>query len=421
MRPRRRVFVVGGAHSPFLGKPRKDFVTHKHPDHGKRRNPGLEEHLAVALKGAFAATGIDPRAVQKAWLSNFLGERFCDQGHMGALLPRIEPGLDGLPIARVEAACASGAVAVAACVDAIQAGVDVALAAGVEIETNRRGKEGVEHMALAAHYAEQRELDTFLFPHLFARRAKAYKEAYRATEEDLARVVDKAYGNARRNPLALNRDAEMDFAAAMTPGKHNAHFLDDATLRPHIRLSDCTQFTDGASAVLLVSEDGLAQLGIAPERCTEIAAYGHTVAALGGETDPTRMHNVARAAQIAYADAGLDGGAVQIAEVHDCFSISELQMYEALGLCDEGKAPELLVSGATAIDGRVPVNTGGGLLGFGHPIGATGIKQVVEIWRQMKGRCGDYQVGHAPKVGVTANLGGDDRTAVVMVHRQVAA
>ncbi|MCB9527863.1 MAG: beta-ketoacyl synthase N-terminal-like domain-containing protein [bacterium] len=419
MKPSRPVYVIGGAHSPFLGKPRKDFVTHRHPDHGKRHNPGLEDHLAVALRGAFAATGVDPTAVQKAWLSNFLGERFCDQGHMGALLPRVEPGLDGIPIVRVEAACASGAAAITAAIDAIGAGCDVALAVGVEIETNVGGRDGVEHMALAAHYREQRGLDTFLFPHLFARRAKAYKETYGATEEDLARVVAKAYGNARRNPLALNRDAEMDFARAMTVDRHNNHFLDDATLRPHIRLSDCTQFTDGASAVLLASEEGLRRLEIPRERCTEIASYGFTVAALGAETDPTRMHNVARAAAIAYDAAGVTPDDIALAEVHDCFSIAELQMYEALGLCGEGKAPDLLVGGATAIDGRLPVNPGGGLLGFGHPIGATGIKQVVEVWRQMKRRCGDYQIPGTPETAVTANLGGDDRTAVVMVHRDL--
>lgn len=419
MKPQRRVFVIGGAHSPFLGKPRKDFVTHRHPEHGKRHNPGLEDHLAVAVRGAFATTGVDPTTIQKAYLSNFLGERFNDQGHMGALLPRVEPGLDGIPIARIEAACASGAAAVASCVDALQAGCDIVFAAGVEIETNVRGRDGVDYMALAAHHAEQRALDTYLFPHLFARRAKAYKQAYGATEEDLARVVAKAYANACRNPLALNRDAEMDFDRAMTLDRHNNHFLDDAGLRPHIRLSDCTQFTDGASAVVLASEEGLRRLEIAPERCTEIKAYGFTVAALGAETDPTRLTNVARAAAIAYADAGITAADIELAEVHDCFSIAELQMYEALGFCPEGKAPDLLISGATAITGRLPVNTGGGLLGFGHPIGATGIKQIVEIWRQMKRRAGDYQVPGTPQLGVTANIGGDDRTAVVMVHGDV--
>lgn len=420
MKPRRRVFVVGGGQSDYLGRARSDFVTRRHPDYGKRQNPGLEEHLSIALGAAFAASGVPPEAVGKAYVGNFLGERFVDQAHLGAMLPRVEPRLDGIPIARMEAACASGGVAIGACIDALQAGVDVALAAGVEIETTCRGAEGVGHVALAAHHATERGLDPFTFPYLFARRARAYQDRFGATADDLARVAVKAYGNARRNPQALHRETGLTFDQASTVGRHNKLFLEDEALRPYIRTTDCTAFTDGASAVLLATEDGLERLGIPRARCTEIVGFGHTVAPLGGETDPAAMSNVARAAKIAYADADIGPADVELAEVHDCFTISELQMYEALGLCPPGGAPRMLADGETAVDGRLPVNPGGGLLGAGHPIGATGIRQVVEIWRQMKGRCGDYQVPRPPRIGLTANLGGDDRTGVVMVHRDVS-
>lgn len=419
MKPSRRVFIVGGASSTYLGKGHPEFIHRRHPEFGTRQNPDLEAHLATAVSEAFAVTGVSPEAVQKAYLGNFVGERFVDQAHLGAMLPRVEPGLDGIPIARTEAACASGGCAVLGCVDALAAGYDVALAAGVEIETNVSGRDGVSHIALAAHHATQSTLDNAVFPHLFARRTKAYKEAYDATGDDLARVVVKAYGNARRNPKALNRAAEMSFEFASTVSSRNRLFLDDLELRPHMRLSDCTAFTDGASAVVLATEDGLARLGIDPRTCVELLAYGHTVAALGAETDPTRMANMARAAQVAYRDSGLGPDAIQLAEVHDCFSISELQQYEAIGLCAPGEAPRLLAEGYTAIDGAVPVNPGGGLLGAGHPIGATGVRMVAEVWRQMKGRCGDYQVSHRPEIGLTANLGGDDRTAVVTLLRDV--
>ena len=154
-----------------------------------------------------------------------------------------------------------------------------------------------------------------------------------------------------------------------------------------------------------------------PSACW-ILSCGHTVAARA-ETDPRVMNNMNRAARIAYEHAGLSGREMNVAEVHDCFAVSELQMYEAIELCDQGQGYQLLRDGVTALDGRIPVNTGGGLLGFGHPIGATGIKQVVEIWRQMKGHCGDYQIRGPLDHGVTANLGGDDRTGIVMVHRNV--
>jgi len=339
---------------------------------------------------------------------------------MGALLAAVEPRLDGKPIARIEAACASGAAAIAACVDSMQAGCDVTLAAGVEIETNVRGADGIEYMALAAHYAKQRSMDTHLFPHFFARRAKHYKAEHGATDLDIGRVVAKAYANANRNPKAHMQALSMTAEEAATVSAHNYIFLDDEELKPHIKLADCTHFTDGASAVLLATEEGLRRLGIEAARCTEILAYGHTVAPLGAETNPLFLDNMNRAARVAYDDAGVRGTDMDIAEVHDCFSINELQMYEALEICKRGEAAGLLARGETAVEGRIPVNTGGGLIGFGHPIGATGIKQAVEIWRQMKGKCGDYQVPRRPRYGVTANLGGDDRTGIVMIHQNVS-
>lgn len=420
MKPRRPIFVVGGAHSTFLGRGRPEFIWKGHPDYGAKSNPTLEAHMQRATLDAFEATGVAPGAIQKAYVSNFLGECFSRQGHLGAMLAAVHPDLEGIPIARIEAACASGAAAIAACMDAMQGSVDVTMVVGVEVETNSSTRDGIDYMARAAHYEQSRDWDSFTFPYVFARRAKHYKEAFGATDLDIGHVVAKAYGNANKNPYAQMHSVTMDAEWAATVSDHNAHFLSDPDYRAHIKQADCTTFTDGGSAVILATSEGLERLGIPRSQCTEILSYGHSVAGLGKETDPTRLANMARAAQQAYADAGLQASEMQVAEVHDCFSINELQHYEALGLCDWGQAPTLLTSGATSIEGRIPVNTGGGLLGFGHPIGATGVKQVLEVWRQMKGQCGDYQMPNTPMYGVTANLGGDDRTGVVMVHRNCA-
>ncbi|MEL6346164.1 MAG: hypothetical protein AAFV53_23845, partial [Myxococcota bacterium] len=296
---------------------------------------------------------------------------------------------------------------------------DVTLVAGAEVETNVRGREGVEYMARAAHYERERGLSKFTFPHLFGRRAWAYKTAFRLDDRSTARVVEKAYRNARRNPFALHKATTVTLEDAATASRRNAEFLEDERYRPHLRMLDCTAFTDGASCILLASEAGLKRLGIPPEQCTRILAYGHTVQALGAENNPTQLTNVTDAARIAYRDAGMTPEDVQVAEVHDCFSVVELMMMEALGFCALGRADRMLADGQTEIDGRLPINTGGGLLGFGHPVGATGVKQILEIWRQMKGQAGDYQMPTPPTVGLTANLGGDDRTAVVMLHQNV--
>ena len=418
MRPNRRVFVVGGAHSTYIGKGHPDYIGKGHPDYGTAANPSLEEHMGRATQATFSKLEIDPADVDKAYVSNFLGECFASQGHLGAMLVRVEPRLSGKPIARVEAACASGSAAIAACVDAMQAGADVTFVAGVEVETNAGTRVGIDYMARAAHYAEERPLADFTFPTFFARRAKAYKEAYGATEEDIGRVVVKAYTQASRNPHAQMRTVRMDLDTAVRVTKHNALFLEDEALRPHIKLFDCTTFTDGASAVVLATEDGLAKLGVPMHACTEILSYGHTVRALGAKTNPVALENMQDAAQIAYRDAGVRPEEMEVVEVHDCFAINELLQYEALGLCQPGEAPRLLADGVTAIDGAIPVNTGGGLLGFGHPIGATGVKQIIEISDQMHGRCGDYQLAKRPALGVAANLGGDDRTGIVTVLRR---
>ncbi|MEE2787117.1 MAG: hypothetical protein VX589_07230 [Myxococcota bacterium] len=420
MKPQTRVFVVGGGHSTFMGRARPEFIHRRHPDFGSKQNPTIQDHLADALRETYDVTGVDPSLIDKVYLSNFLGETFLKQGHLSALLVDVEPAFDGKPIARIEAACASGSSAIAACIDALQGGCETAMAVGAEIETNVPGRDGIEYMAYAAHMEKQRQLDTYIFPYFFARRAKAYCDEFGASMDDIAHVVAKAYANANRNPRALHRTTTMSYDFARTPSDKNYLFVEDEELKPYIRLTDCTAFTDGASAVVLATEDGLRRLNISPADCTEILAYGHSVAPLAQTADPYRLANMRRAALQAYSDAGIGGDAMQIAEVHDCFAVAEIQMYEALELCDEGQGHRLLTNGHTQIDGRIPVNTGGGLLGFGHPIGATGIKQVVEIWRQMKGHCGDYQVSSRPEYGVSANLGGDDRTGVVMVHRNVS-
>jgi len=418
MRPMRAVYVVGGAHTPFLGRAHPDFVAPRHTS-PERRNPTLEEHMHGAIRSALSVAGVSAEQVGKGYVGNFLGECFSSQGHLGAMAVAADPGLSGKPFARVEAACASGGIAVSASIDAIQAGWDVLLAVGAEVETNVRGRVGVDYMARAAHYETERPLSAFTFPHLFGRRAWAYAQAHGHDPLATARVVEKAHRNARANPLALMQASTTTLQDAAEESALNAAFLEDARYRPHLRMLDCTQFTDGASAVILASARGLEALGIHPAQCTQILACGHTVRALGAPLEPTRLDNVADAAAQAYRDAGVGPEAVQLAEVHDCFSIAELQMYEALGFCGPGEAAGLLARGVVERSGRLPVNPGGGLLGFGHPVGATGIKQVVEVWRQMKGRCGAYQVERTPSVAVTANIGGDDRTAVVMVHRDV--
>lgn len=419
MKPARRVFVLGGAHSGFIGKFHPDFIWKGHPDFGKRTNPTLEDHIKIAVVGALEKTGVPAAAIQRGYVGNFTGELFAKQGHLGAMLAGAHPDLAMKPYARLEGACASGGLALLAGADAIAAGVDVVLVVGAEVQTTVGAADGADYLARAAHYATQRAIDPFTFPCLFARRAKAYRETHKLSDQDLSRVVVKAYENGNKNPHAHMHAFKMTLENAATVSDRNPLFLENKEYRDFMKVSDCSQVSDGASALVLASEAGVRKLGKRLEDTSEILAYGHVVAPLQDLADPLFMSTSAAAAAEAYRDAGIGPRDIGVAEVHDCFSITELELYEALGFAERGRAIDLLKDGSVLLDGRLPVNTGGGLMAFGHPVGATGVKQAVEIFRQQKGLCGAYQVKGRPTYGIAANIGGDDRTAVVTVYRNV--
>ncbi|MFT4704129.1 MAG: acetyl-CoA acyltransferase [Bradymonadia bacterium] len=421
MVPRRRVFIVGGAITPFIGKHSPDFIWKRHPDFGKRENPTLEETMHQATAEALENSGVDASMIEKGYVGNFAGELFNNQGHLGSMVARGNKALDGVPFTRVEGACASGALAVIGAIESLQAGYDVTMAIGAESQTTVSAREGADYLARASHYETERELDEFTFPAMFARRAKIYKEATGTTDEDIAHVVVKAYANAAKNPKAHMKAVKMDLATASAASDKNPNFLRNEEFGAHLKISDCSQVSDGGAAIVLATEEGLAKLGKTPEQCVEILTYAQSNAPLGQVDDYTEMGNTARAAKEAYADTGLGPDEMGIAEVHDCFAVTEILITEALGFAKKGEGKTLARDGHTALDGRIPVNTGGGLLAFGHPVGATGIKQVFEVVRQMHGECGDYQIPNKPQYGITANMGGDDRTSVVMILRDNAA
>jgi len=416
----RRTFVLGGHITPFIGKHHPDFIWKRHPDFGKRDNPTLEQTITAAVKGALESTGTAASAIDKAWIGNFAGELFSSQGHLGAAVVGADAGLMHKPIMRVEGACASGGLAYASALESIQAGTDVTLVVGAEVQTTVSARTGGDYLARAAHYARQREIDDFTFPALFAARMKAYLEAYSdVSEADIGYFAKKAYDNANKNPLAHMKAVQITLEHAQAANDRNPKFLSNPELQPFLKMSDCSQVSDGGAAMIVVSEEGLKKLGKTEADAIEILSLEYATGNLYEDADPLVMDTTASAAQRAYAAAGIGPSDVKVAEVHDCFTIAEALMYEALGFADKGKATHLVKDGATQIDGKLPVNTGGGLVGFGHPVGATGVKQVMEIYRQMKGQCGDYQVPGNPDVGLTANMGGSDKTTVVSVLKNL--
>lgn len=421
MKLSRRVFLVGGHITPFLGKGHPNFIHAKHPDFGKRANPTLEELLRDAVTGALQATGVAPGLVQQAWVGNFAGELFCNQGHLGAAIAGCDPAFRFLPSMRVEGACASGGLAYASAVQGIQAGLDVALVAGVEVQTTVSAREGGKFLASASHYREQGKLDDFTFPCMFAMRIKAYAEKYGLSREEYARqlahVSAKAYGNGNKNPLAHMNAVKMSVERASTPGDANPLFLSNPEYKPYLKVSDCSQVSDGGAAMVLVSEQGLKKLGIPLSKAVEVVSIATTTDNLYNWGNLTEMENSKQAAKIAYDLAGVGAKQIQVAEVHDCFTMAEVMMCEAMGFAKPGEGAQLAISGDSHITGSIPVNTGGGLIAFGHPVGATGVKMALEVYKQMKGQSGAYQIKKSIEHGLTANMGGADKTTVVSIMR----
>lgn len=404
----KKVYVLGGHTSKFIGKNHPDFIWKKHPLFGQKENPKLKEYIVETVQKTLGMNGTDAKLVDKAYVSNFAGELFSSQGHLGSTLAEASDKLMFVPSMRVEGACASGGLAFNAAVDSVLAGNDICLVLGAEVQNTVSAREGGDFLARAADYERQRSLDDFTFPALFALRKQKYLARYGIKQEDVDAVVLKCYQNGHKNPLAhmhATPMTEKDVAESAT-------FLSNAELKPYLKLAECSQVSDGASGLIVVSEEGLKKIGLDKSHAIELMSSQICTGNLYQDTDETLtdMLTSAEAAKRAYAKAGIKHTDVNVAEVHDCFAIAEVCMMDALGFSKKGE-------GAFVHKERPIVNCGGGLLSYGHPVGTTGVKQINEIFKQMKGKAGDYQLSGPVDIGLAANMGGNDKTTVVSIFK----
>jgi acetyl-CoA acetyltransferase len=275
--------------------------------------------------------------------------------------------------------------------------------------------------AAADYHNEKPEYGDFMFPKLFGRIAQIYIDKYGATEADLAQVAWKNYAHAKLNPLAQMRDADLTLDCASQVSDKNP------SVAPPLKVSDCSQITDGAASVLLVSGKYLERIGRDKNKTPRLLGFGHTTDYLPLDKKDAPTFSIARkAAEKAFGMANLKPRDMNGAEVHDCFSVTEIVAYEILGLAEPGKGAELVRSGATAlpqvrnekmsgkIDIQIPVNTGGGLIGDGHPVGATGVRQVFDAYQQLSTQAGARQIENVKRF-LTFNMGGSLTTSVAMI------
>lgn len=374
--------------------------------------------------------GMDPGEIEALYVGNYSSDLFEGQGHTAPIMADWL-GLTPRPATRIEDACASSGVALRQGLLAVASGAyDVVLVGGIEKMTDLPIAEVTDTLATAGDVLYEIPAG-FTFPGFYAAMATAYMHEYGATAEALMQVALKNHDNG-----ALNEKAQfnMTIAAVMDRKRASAQkkgrpiptwanemaFLHDDRANPLIawplRLFDCSPVTDGAAALLLVSEEVARQYTDDPVYVIGSGQASDT--ALHDRSGLTSLGAARTASQMAYEMAGISAGDVKVAEVHDCFTIAEIIATEDVGFFAPGKGHEAAEEGLTQRYGPKPVNTSGGLKAKGHPVGASGAGQVVEIFKQMRGLAGARQVDQDVDLALTHNVGGTGQTAVVHIYER---
>jgi len=356
--------------------------------------------VEAALK-AIEDAQVDLKDIKAMFVGNMGSGLWVEQEHLGALLADYL-GISGIPALKVESACASSGVAFRLGVMAVASGLyDIVLVGGVEKMTDVPTHESTHHLATAA----DREWEAFFgitFPGLFALIAQRHMYQYGTTREQLAKVAVKNHRHALLNPEAhIHREITVD------------DVLRSPLVADPLRLLDCSTVSDGAAVAILARSDIAKKFTDTP-----IYVIGSGMAtdsiALHDRSDITILKSVVKASQEAYKSAKVEPKDINVAEVHDCFTIAEILAYEALGFAKIGEGGKLIDEGVTELGGKIPVNTSGGLKAKGHPVGATGVAQIIEIVLQLRGEAGKRQVSNA-EIGLTQNIGGSGASCVVHI------
>ena len=375
--------------------------------------------------------GFDIEDIETAYVGNFSSDLFESQGHTAPIIADWL-GLTPIPVTRVENACASSGSALREGVMAIASGMyDIVLVGGMEKMTNLP-TEGVTDVLSAAADALYEVPAGLTFPGIFGALAKAHMDRYETNLDHLLKVGIKNHQNGALNPKAQfnvtirdlmeRRQARAQERGQPVPGwQDEMDFLHDPQANPWIawplRLYDCAPITDGAACVLLVASE---LAGNFTDKPVQIAGIGQaTGRPMHDAEELTSLASAKAAAAQAYEMAGVTPKDIQVAEVHDCFTIAEIIASEDLGFFAPGEGPRALDEGRTALSGDRPINTSGGLKAKGHPVGASGVAQVIEIFHQLRGEAGLRQVpGSGVEVGLTHNVGGTGGTCVVNILRR---
>jgi len=402
------VYILGGAQSDFARnwtKENKHFV-------------GV---MSETVADALTHTKIEPREIETAHVGNFAAELYSKQGQLGAFFLETNAAFAGLPTSRHEAACASGSIAILAASAEIEAGrYDVAAVVGLEQMKTVDTVTGGDFLGTAGWYERECKGKDYPFPRLFGRLGDEYDKHYGLKDEHLAHISAVNYSNARRNPLAQTRSWFMSESNAQQTSKFNQ------VIAGRIKVSDCSQVTDGTAVVFLASEKFAAEYakrnGLRLEDLPRILGWGHHTAAIEFDTKVAEskdnqyvLPHTRQAIVDAFRRAGVSSPMeLSGIETHDCFTTSEYMAIDHFGITKPGESWKAIEEGVIEHGGKLPINPSGGLIGAGHPVGATGVRQLLDAWRQVTDNAGEYQVEGA-KTTAMLNIGGSGTTSCVFV------
>jgi acetyl-CoA C-acetyltransferase len=402
------VYVLGGYQSDFA----KAWA---------RNGQDISDMTREATLGALHACQLEASDIESIHVGNAFGELQRQQAHLGSMVAQVIPELWGVPAMRHEGACASSSLGILSAMAEIEAGrYDCVLVLGVEEFKNLSGNESSVNQNAAAWQGHEGFDCTFMWPAAFGRVAMEYERRYGLDRRHLNRIAEINYGNAKKNPLAQTRKWQFDDLA----------FTDDEQANPVIepgtRRQDCGQITDGACAVVLASarfaQAHANRIGQNLQSMARIAGWGHRNAGLRlldkfehSKDHPYVFPHLRQTIEDAWQRAGVSGvQAMDGIETHDCFTITEYVAIDHLGFTAPGQSWQAVESGVIAPGGSCPINMSGGLIGCGHPVGATGSRMLLDASRQVTGQAGEYQIDGARRMQ-TLNIGGSCGTVVSFV------
>ncbi len=393
------------------------IVAYSQSKFGKLMGLTVPEIVANAVTEVCQQIKIPPASIDVGSAGAACNFTLNKQGLLAGLVATV-PGLQGKPIESVENACASGGQAVLSVIYKLLGGAgDVGVALGYEKMRDAEGKMDGKLIGEVLGYfshPDERTGKVFVFPHLFAEIMQCYMQVHGVSESDLAQIAVNEYQNAKYNPWAQMNKVQITLEQAMKIEGINRYVVDGLPLKTY----DCSQITDGYAALILATPEGLQKLGVAKADCVEIAGYGQATDPLQKEGRNTlRPTGAYTAMQKAYDMAGVKPADVNVAEIHDCFTVAAALGTEVIGKAAPGKGAQYWVEGKAAVDGDCAINMSGGLIAKGHPIGATGIAMLGSCFWQLKGNAPKETQRKDASVAATFNIGGALCASVCTVLR----